>query len=1011
MRTLYATDASAYREMPLAVAIPKTNGDLQKLVAFAHEHKVALIPRAAGTSLAGQVVGKGLVVDTGKYLNQILEVNPAERWVRVQPGVVRDELNLFLKPYGLQFGPETSTANRAMIGGMVGNNSCGSNSIVYGSTREHVLEIKALLSDGSEATFKALSPSEFEAKCLGLTPGQPVPRGFKPKDDQETRIYRQLKQMLSEPENQAQIRTHFPKQSVPRRNTGYALDVLLESAPFAEGAEPFNLCKLIAGSEGTLCFTTEIKLNLIPLPPPENGLLCIHCRTIDESLRANLVAVQYGPSASELIDHYILECTKDNIEQSKNRFFVQGDPGAILVVEIGRNTREEVNAVFARLIAELDSLGLGYHYPILFGEDTKKVWTLRKAGLGLLTNMPGDAKPVAVIEDTAVDVLDLPEYIREFNEVLKKHGLYSVHYAHAGSGELHLRPIINLKTQEGNGLFRTIAQEIAVLVKKYGGSLSGEHGDGRLRGEFIPYMVGEHNYRLFQQVKALFDPQGLFNPGKIVDTPPMDTFLRYEPGQNTPQYQTVFDFEREGGILRHAEQCNGSGDCRKSHLMGGTMCPSYMATKDERDTTRARANMLREMLTRSDRENPFSHPEIKEVMDLCLSCKGCKAECPSNVDVAKLKAEWQQQYYHQHGVPLRSWLVGNFTKLNRLASLLPGVYNFVFTNSFTASLAKRVAGFAPQRSIPLLGETTLRSWFKKRARSLDKAPKTRQAASLGSRLWSPVPGLSSPVAGVAVKQVYLFCDEFTDYNDLEVGKAAVELLERLGYQVVIPVHKESGRTYLSKGLLKEAKKLAVANVKLLKELVSEHTPLVGIEPSAILSFRDEYLSLVPKEMKGEAATLAKHCLLIEEFLADQLQKGHLSKEQFTTDKRLIKLHGHCHQKALSSLVPVKKILSLPEHYSVELIASGCCGMAGSFGYEKEHYQVSQQIGELVLFPTVRKQPPEVIICAPGTSCRHQIKDGTHRTALHPVQILLHALSTPEDHQLIPAAVAPATAHL
>ncbi|HEX8532439.1 MAG TPA: FAD-linked oxidase C-terminal domain-containing protein, partial [Cytophagales bacterium] len=679
--------------------------------------------------------------------------------------------------------------------------------------------------------------------------------------------------------------------------------------------------------------------------PKESGLLCIHCHTIDESLRANLLAVGYGPSASELIDHYILECTKDNIEQRKNRFFVQGDPGAILVVEVARDTREEVDAVFARLVADLQSQGLGYHYPVLYGEDIKKVWTLRKAGLGLLTNMPGDAKPVAVIEDTAVDVLDLPAYIREFNEVLKKHGLYSVHYAHAGSGELHLRPIINLKTAEGNRLFRTIAQEIAVLVKKYDGSLSGEHGDGRLRGEFIPYMVGEHNYNLFKQVKALFDPQGLFNPGKIVDTPPMDTFLRYTPGQDTRQYPTVFDFDREGGILRHAEQCNGSGDCRKSHLMGGTMCPSYMATKDEKDTTRARANMLREMLTRSDKPNPFDHQEIKEVMDLCLSCKGCKAECPSNVDVGKLKAEWQQHYYQAHGVPLRSWLVGNFTKLNRLASLVPSVYNFVFTNPFTAKLAKRLAGFAQQRSIPLLGPTTLRHWFKQRQKS---RPQT------GDRMAAPAVSLS-PVSALPLRKVYLFCDEFTDYNDLEVGKAAVELLERLGYQVEIPPHKESGRTYLSKGLLKEAKKLAIENVTLLKDVVSEQTPLVGIEPSAILSFRDEYLSLVPRELKPQAEALAKHCLLIEEFLAGELAKGHLQREQFTLDKRLVKLHGHCHQKALSSLVPVKKLLSLPANYSVELIPSGCCGMAGSFGYEKEHYGVSQQIGELVLFPTVRKQ--------------------------------------------------------
>ncbi|MBD0257575.1 MAG: FAD-binding protein [Cytophagales bacterium] len=974
-KIMYATDASAYREMPLAVAIPKSVADLQKLVAFAAKHQISLIPRAAGTSLAGQVVGAGLVVDTGKHLNQILELNPGERWVRVQPGVVRDELNLFLRPYGLQFGPETSTANRAMIGGMVGNNSCGLHSVIYGATRDHLLEAKALLADGTETTFKALSPAELAAKGNGQA-ASPL----------EKQIYEGMQRMLREPRNQQEIVRHFPKKGVTRRNTGYALDALLPMQPFTEGGEPFNLCKLIAGSEGTLCLLTEIKLNLIPLPPAQVGVVCVHCQTIHEALLVNLVALRYGPGASELVDRYILNFTKDHPEYDKNRFFITGDPGAILMVEFTATGQAALEDVAARLVADLEAAGLGYAYPVVYGEATKQVWDVRKAGLGLIRNVIGDAQPVNLIEDCAVDTDHLPDYIRELEALLQKHGLRYSMYAHAGAGELHVEPMINLKTAEGNAQFRQVLAETAALVKKYGGSLSGEHGDGRLRGEFIPYMVGQHNYNLFKQVKALFDPQGLFNPGKIVDTPPMDTFLRYSPGQATAGPETIFDFSEKGGVLRMAEACSGSGDCRKSHLMGGTMCPSYMATKDERDTTRARANMLREMLTRSDKANPFDHQEIKEVLDLCLSCKGCKAECPSNVDVGKLKAEWQQHYYQAHGVPLRSWLVGNFTKLNRLASLVPGVYNFVFTNAFTAKLAKRLAGFAQQRSIPLLGETTLRQWFKKRAKNKLHTGKAKAAPSVSL----------AGASGLPSRKVYLFCDEFTDYNDLEVGKAAVELLERLGYQVEIPVHQESGRTYLSKGLLKQAKKLAVENVTLLKDLVSEQAPLVGIEPSAILTFRDEYLSLVPTQMKPQAEALAKNCLLIEEFLAGELAKGHLKREQFTGQKRLVKLHGHCHQKALSSLVPVKKILSLPANYSVELIPSGCCGMAGSFGYEKEHYTVSQQIGELVLFPTVRKQAQDVIICAPGTSCRHQIKDGTQRTALHPVQVLLQALKNPVE---------------
>ncbi|WP_448517829.1 FAD-binding oxidoreductase, partial [Rhodoflexus sp.] len=512
-RILYATDASVYREMPLAVAIPKNTEDLKKLIRFANEFNTSLIPRTAGTSLAGQVVGSGIVVDISKYFNQILEINPTERWVRVQPGVVRDELNMALKPYGLFFGPETSTANRAMIGGMVGNNSCGSNSIVYGSTREHVLEIKALLADGSEAVFKELSLNEFQAKCNDDNVASPL----------EAAIYRQIRDLLSNPDNQKEIRDNFPKAIIERRNTGYALDLLLETEPFSTAEEyrtfgpyqqkaaappPFNFCKLIAGSEGTLALITEIKLNTVPRPPEKVGLVCVHCHSIDESLRANIIAVKHRPSASELMDHYVLECTKTNIEQRQNRFFVKGDPQAILVVEFSKDTAEEVFEAANNLITELQEHGLGYHYPIVSGADVKKVWALRKAGLGLLANIPGDEKAVAVIEDTAVAVNDLPAYIREFNAILNKYNLYSVHYAHAGSGELHLRPIINLKTEEGNHLFKIIAQEIATLVKKYNGSLSGEHGDGRLRGEFIAQMVGERCYEMFRQIKQTWDPRG-----------------------------------------------------------------------------------------------------------------------------------------------------------------------------------------------------------------------------------------------------------------------------------------------------------------------------------------------------------------------------------------------------------------------------------------------------------------------------------------------------------------------
>jgi FAD/FMN-containing dehydrogenase/Fe-S oxidoreductase len=952
MRTLYATDASAYRELPLAVAIPKTKDDLKKLIAFAHQNKTSLIPRTAGTSLAGQVVGNGIIVDVSKYFTKILELNKEEKWVRVQPGVIRDELNMFLKPHGLFFGPETSTANRAMIGGMVGNNSCGSNSVLYRSTREHLLEVDCLLSDGTETTFKALNIDEFHSKCEG--------------EGLEANIYRSLRSMLSNYDNQVEIRKEFPKKTVERRNTGYAIDLLLETAPFTAGEEEFNFCKLIAGSEGTLAFITEIKLNVVPMPPKEIGLLCVHFNSVDEALRANLIGLKYNPGASELIDHYILECTKENKEQMKNRFFVQGDPGAILVIEFARETKEEITATAKQVEAEMRAADLGYHFPLLFGEDSKKIWTLRKAGLGLLSNLPGDEKAVPVIEDTAVDVNDLPDFIRDFNVILKQHNLYSVHYAHAGSGEIHLRPIINLKTEEGNRLFRVIAEEIATLVKKYKGSLSGEHGDGRLRGEFIKQMVGEKNYQLLKEVKKTWDPENIFNPNKIVDTPPMDTMLRYVPGQQTPAFKTVFRFHNQD-ILQHAEQCNGSGDCRKTHLSGGTMCPSFMATRNEKETTRARANILREFLTNSTKANRFDHKEIYEVMDLCLSCKGCKSECPSNVDVAKLKAEFMQHYYDANGVPFRSKLIANFTNSSKLGAIAPSIYNFVMTNSAVSSMVKKVSGFATKRSMPTMYKTTLEKWWKKE----NPNSKFQKANS---------------------KKVYLFCDEFTNYNDTQIGIKAVQLLNKLGYEVVIPEHIESGRSWLSKGLIRKGKEIANKNIELLYPVVTAETPLIGIEPSAILTFRDEYVDLATDENFEKAKQLAANVFMIDEFIANEIDKGNINKEQFTSAEKKIKLHGHCQQKALVGTAATVKILSFPENYSVKTIPSGCCGMAGSFGYEEEHYDLSMKIGEMVLFPAVRNAADDTIIAAPGTSCRHQVKDGTGKKALHPVEILFDALN-------------------
>jgi FAD/FMN-containing dehydrogenase/Fe-S oxidoreductase len=948
-RVLYSTDASQYKELPLAVTRPKTKEDIKTIIRFARENGTSIIPRGAGTSLAGQVVGPGIVVDVSRYMNKILEFNEKEKYVVVEPGVVLAELNLFLAKHGLQFGPETSTANRCVIGGMLGNNSCGLHSLVYGSVREHILEVDAILSDGSETTFKSLSKEEFQQKLNG-NPNQ-----------LEKAIYKTTHEILSDAENQNEIREKFPDPRVTRRNMGYAIDSLLDSEIYTNGGPSFNFCKLLAGSEGTLAFSTRIKLNVIPLPPKYKGLVCAHFETLEESLLGNLVALKYKPTAIELMDDPVMQAAKQNIEQNKNRFFVQGDPGALLMIEFSFETEEELTNTAAALEKELRAAGLGYHYPLVTGPDKiKRVWALRTAGLGLLANIPGDRKGVPGIEDTAVAPEFLPDYVADIKKVLAKLGLSSVYYAHIATGEIHFRPLINFKEKGDVELFNTLMNEVAALVKKYRGSMSGEHGDGRARGKFIPFMLGEKNYELINRVKRAWDPENIFNPGKIVNTPPITESLRVIPGKATPEFNTEFDFSNYRGYFRSIEKCNGSGDCRKSEIVGGTMCPTFMATRDEDKTTRGRANILREFLYSNEKEKTFDHKEIYDILDLCISCKACKAECPSNVDMAKLKAEFLQQYYDIHGIPLRSKLVAYLPRLNKLAVLFRPLSNFMMNTS----LLENAIGFSTRRSVPPLSKITLNRWVA-----------------------NGIPFNEPHKKG----KVYLFNDEFTNYNESDIGIKAILLLTKLGYEVKIPVHRESGRTFLSKGLVRTSKKIATENVTLLKELVSQETPLVGIEPSAILAFRDEYPELVEADLQPVTRQLAKNALLFEEFISAEIEKGNISSADFTTEEQHILLHGHCQQKAVASTEPTKKMLSLPLNYSVQEIPSGCCGMAGSFGYEKEHYELSQKIGEMVLFPAVRSAGEKTIISAPGTSCRHQIKDGTGKTARHPVEVLYEAL--------------------
>lgn len=945
-KSIYSTDASVYRKTPLAVCFPKDEKDLKILIEFANQNKVALIPRTAGTSLAGQCVGDGIIVDTSKHFTKILAFDELGKTVTVQPGVIRDELNLFLKPFGLFFSPNTSTSNRCMIGGMVGNNSSGTTSIQYGVTRDKVTRLKTILSDGSNAIFEPLSQKEFSARCLG--------------NSLENKIYRFLNQQLSQKEVQDEIRKEFPKKNIHRRNNGYAVDSLLNFEVFGGSEDTINVSELLCGSEGTLAFSNEITLKLDALPPEHSVMVAAHFESINNCMEAVVLAMKHNLFSCELMDKTILDCTKNNREQLKNRFFVQGDPKAILMMEVSDDDLAVAEQKALDLIKDLENKKMGYWFPILKGDEIVKASNLRKAGLGLLGNIVGDNKAVACIEDTAVELSDLPAYIEEFSKMMEDYGQDAVYYAHAGAGELHLRPILNLKKSEDVKLFRAITTDVARLVKKYGGSMSGEHGDGIVRSEFIVSMIGQKNYQLIKDIKEVFDPKNIFNPGKIVDPWPMDESLRYQPEREEPKIDTLMDFSDSQGILRVAEKCNGSGDCRKPISAGGTMCPSYRATKNEKDTTRARANALREFLTNSDKLNRFDHQELKEVFDLCLSCKACASECPSNVDIAALKAEFLYQYYKNNPVDFRTSLFANNVKWNKMGSIAPQITNVILNSPVT----KNLMGIHPKRTIPKLQNTTLENWCKKNLNKLLHPEQNKV-------------------------NVYLFIDEYTNYYDVPTGIDTVQLLTGLGYRVITTQHQESGRSFISKGLIDKAKEIVDFNINHFKDLLNEENLLVGIEPSAILGFRDEYLRLA--EDKENAQKIAPFTFTLEEFISKEYKSGKIKQAQFTTDEKTIKIHGHCHQKSLSNMESSFTMLNIPLNYSVTLINSGCCGMAGSFGYEKEHYEVSIQVGEDTLFPKIRNTANDVIIAASGTSCRHQILDGTQRKSLHPATILRQAL--------------------
>ena len=1027
-RIAYATDASAYREVPQGVAFPENEQDIVYLIQEAQQRKTHLIPRAGGTSIAGQVVGSGIVVDISKHFKKILEVNAEERWARVQPGVVLDELNLALEPYGLFFSPETSTSNRCCIGGMFGNNSCGSHSLIYGSTRHHVMEAKGILCDGSIEVFKEYTIKELEKRfgprfwetdrLCHSEQGQAGMESISGQFQQTSliqSIYSQLINWALDEKTVQLIEENYPDKSLRRRSCGYAIDEVIEdlhntSKPLED--RTINLCKVLAGSEGTLAFITEIKVDLDPLPPKEKMVVCAHCDTLQKSFLGNLVALKYHPSAIELMDRNILELSKQNVEQQKNRFFVQGDPAAILIIELRGETKAEIDAIADELEKALmeNEEKLVYACSRVYGSEISKVWSLRKAGLGLLTGMKGDAKPIGVIEDTAVAPEKLPAYMADFAQMLDDLGLSCVYHAHISTGELHLRPIINIKEAEGKRKFREVAYQTALLVKKYKGSLSGEHGDGRLRGEFIQLLYGDEVYALMQDLKKCWDPKQVFNLHKIVDTLPMDSMLRFDvdqqyaiekelcekdgPSTGSGACRTYYNWKAafdeckvEGAtgaknqlhaLMCSIEQCNGAGDCRKSNLIGGTLCPAFKVSGDETKATRARANVLREILTRGWGSEAFTQAlnkdksilkseELAEVLDSCLACKGCRSECPSNVDMTRLRSEILQHKYDVGGMPLRSFAVSRMALVEQLGHLVRPIYNFMASWKISSNIIKRIIKFSTERDIPTLSRVTMRKAVQQECR------KQHEKGTKG--------------------KVYLFADEFTNFHEAELGLTFAKLLLRLGYEVEIPRHVESGRAAISKGNLKLAKKFALKNVNLLKDKVSEEMPLVGIEPSCILSFRDEYPDLVPAELRSEAQRLGRNALLFDEFIMREVKAGRIAADDFKTDAVEIWLHGHCHQKALVGTEKTVAALKLIQNAKVHVIPSGCCGMAGSFGYEKEHYKTSLAIGEMVLFPTIRKAVDKAdgvtptLVAAPGTSCRQQILDGTGVHAAHPVEIL------------------------
>ena len=943
-RALYSTDASVYQIEPLGVVVAKSREDVVRTVTICAKHHCPLTMRGGGTSQAGQAIGSGVVVDTSKYFNRILEVNPAERWVRVEPGVVLDELNAALRPHQLRFAPDISTASRATVGGMMANNSAGARSVLYGKTIDHVLEQHVVLSDGSLAHFRPLESEQVDELCAG--------------GSLEGACYREVRRLVRE--NVEEIDRRYPK--VLRRVGGYNLDALV-AACAAEKPAPFNMVKLMVGSEGTLGVVLEAKLALVPLPKFK-AVLAIQFADLLEALEATPAILAHRPSAIEIMDGFILDHTRQSPALEKlKRTFIEGDPAALLCVELYSDAKEDLAPRLEAIERDLAGRRLGYRFHrALDAAAQSAVWSVREAALGLSMAMKGDAKSLSFVEDTAVAPDRLRDYIDKFLQMVQRHGTSAGVYAHASVGCLHVRPVINMKTEAGVQQFAAIASDSADLVLEFGGALSGEHGDGLVRSVFMERMFGPALYGAFRQIKQTFDPVGIFNPGKIVDAPPMTSNLRYGPAYRAVQPLTFFDYSGHGGLAGAVEMCSGLGACRK--VQDGTMCPSYMATREESHSTRGRANVLRLAMSGRLGEAGLGDEGVRRVLDLCLECRACKAECPVGVDVARFKSEFLADYWRRYGTPVRAHMLGNVHGVSRWGSRFAPWSNVIARSAPARWLNERFLGVDRRRMLPAWTATPFENSFHRRRRQRPAA--TRH----------------DPLSGT----VALFNDTFTNYYSPDIGMAGAQVLERAGFDVELAPLSCCGRPLISQGLLGAARRQAVLTVERLYPLAERGLPIVFLEPSCLSAIREDVPSLLRGDPQRRAARVADHAVLFEEFLENECQagRGRLDLGQGPSE---ILLHGHCHQKAMGGLAPAKTLLGRIPGATVVDLDAGCCGMAGSFGYTRDHFEVSRAIGERRLLPAARSLREGAVLVAGGTSCRHQVADFTGVRALHPAELL------------------------